>query len=189
VLRRIATESVTGGGDRELEASLAGLYERYAPSVRRWVQRLAGPGAEVEDLIHDVFVIALRRRFVARDGLGPQTWLFRITRNVVASRRRRQRLRRWLFGWYEREEAALAPATGTPLEELERRERCARLYAVLDRLSDEQRAVLILYEIEELPGEEVAALIGAPVNTVWARLHRGRKRLVELLARAGEEGA
>jgi RNA polymerase sigma-70 factor (ECF subfamily) len=187
MLRRIASDSVTAG-DSDLETSLADLYAQHAPSVRRWVQRLAGPRAEVEDLIHDVFVIALRKRFVSRDGVSPRTWLFRITHNVVASRRRRQRLRRWLFGWFEREEAALAPAGATPLEELERRERSATLYAALDRLSDDQRSVLILYELEELSGDEVAALIGAPVNTVWARLHRGRKKLLDLLAQAEEEG-
>ncbi len=38
------------------------LYESYEPMVERWVRRLAGPSADVEDMVHDVFVVALRRR-------------------------------------------------------------------------------------------------------------------------------
>jgi RNA polymerase sigma-70 factor (ECF subfamily) len=66
---------------------------------------------------------------------------------------------------------------------MERREHHVRLYQALDRLPDSYRTTLILYEIEELSGERVAELTGTNVGSVWARLHRGRERLVELLER------
>ena len=53
----------------------------------------------------------------------------------------------------------------------------------LDRLPDVYRTALILYELEELPGEEVARLTGVPLGTVWVRLHRGRERLMQILSR------
>jgi RNA polymerase sigma-70 factor (ECF subfamily) len=64
---------------------------------------------------------------------------------------------------------------------MEHRERQVRLYRALDRLPDRYRTTLVLYEIEELSGEQVAELTGTSVGTVWVRLHRGRERLVELL--------
>jgi RNA polymerase sigma-70 factor, ECF subfamily len=42
-----------------------------------------------------------------------------------------------------------------------------------------QREVFTLYELEELEGPEIAALLGIPINTVWTRLHHARKRFEE----------
>jgi RNA polymerase sigma-70 factor (ECF subfamily) len=156
------------------------MYERYAPDVERWVQRLAGPRADIEDLIHDVFVVALRRRAEFRGEASPRTWLFRITHHVVRNRRHRDFIRRLLF---VRHASALAasPAAGTALDEIERSEQCARLYAALDRLPDDYRTALVLYELEGLPGAEVAELVGVDVGTLWVRLHRARAKLLALL--------
>jgi len=41
--------------------SLAEIYDRYAPQVERWARRLAGPRFDAEDLLHDVFLVVLRR--------------------------------------------------------------------------------------------------------------------------------
>jgi RNA polymerase sigma-70 factor (ECF subfamily) len=170
----------------ELDQALEHIYERYAPDVERWVQRLVGPGGDVEDLIHDVFVVALRRRAEFRGEASPRTWLFRITHHVVRSRRRRDLVRRLLL---VRHGPALQspPAPGTALEHIERREQCVQLYAALDRLPEDYRTALILYELEGLSGAEVAELVGVDVGTLWVRLHRGRARLLALIGRT-EEG-
>jgi RNA polymerase sigma-70 factor (ECF subfamily) len=165
----------------ELDAALDHLYELYAASVERWVRRLVGPGAEVEDLLHDVFVVALRRRREFRGEASLQTWLFRITENVVASRRRRSRIRGWLLARHREDPSAQATAPGTPLEQIERREQQVRLYAALDRLPDKYRTAIVLYELEGLSGQAIAALVGEDVNTVWVRLHRARAKLLSAL--------
>jgi len=156
------------------------MYDRYSGLVDRWVRRLAGPGADVQDLTHDVFVVALRRRAEFRGEARPTTWLFRIADRVVAGHRRRSLVRRWLFARNARE---LAPQSEprTPLDELEQRDQRARLYAALDRISDAHRTVLIMYELEGLSGQEVADLLGIDVNAVWVRLHRARAKLLAAL--------
>jgi RNA polymerase sigma-70 factor (ECF subfamily) len=63
------------------------------------------------------------------------------------------------------------------LDELERREAAAEVYSALDRLAEKYRTVVILFEIEGLSGEEIAALTGTSVATVWVHLYRGRQRL------------
>jgi DNA-directed RNA polymerase specialized sigma24 family protein len=55
------------------------------------------------------------------------------------------------------------------------------LYRALDRLPDRYRTALILFEIEELPGERVAEMTGVRLSAVWVTLHRGRERLLRLL--------
>ncbi len=162
------------------------LYQRYGADVERWARRLAGPLEDLEDLLHDVFIVAVRRRFTSRGEGSVRTWLFRITEHVVRNRRRRRWVRALLFRRHEDVLAAAAPMPATPQEEIERRERHRQLYRALDRLPDSYRTTLILYELEGLSGEEVAELTGVRVGTVWVRLHRARARLVDILTREGK---
>jgi RNA polymerase sigma-70 factor (ECF subfamily) len=158
------------------------LYETYEPTVERWVRRLVGPSAEVEDLIHDVFVVALRRRGEFRGEAKVSTWLFRITQLVVRKRRFRRRLRQFLDVLHRSHEEAVVRPSPTPLEMLEERQRCARLYAALDRLPDKYRTAIILCDIEGSGAEEVGHLLGLTANAVWVRVHRGRAMLLEQLS-------
>ena len=169
----------------DLDDALDRLYERHAAAVERWVRRLVGPRGDVQDLIHDIFLIALRRRREFRGEARPQTWLFRITHNVVASSLRRERIRRWLLARHHEDPSAHECPPGTPLEQIEQREQQVRLYAALDRLPEKYRTAIILYELEGLSGQEIAALLGADVNAVWVRLHRARAKLMHALGAGG----
>jgi RNA polymerase sigma-70 factor, ECF subfamily len=159
---------------------LDAVYEQHVSTVARWARRLGGPAVDVEDVVQDVFMVALRRQGEFRGDGGVRTWLFRITNNVVRSRRRRERVRRWLFRLHG-PSAEEPVATVTPLESIERRESAARLHGALDDIPDIYRTAFILYELEGLPCEEVAAMVGVDVGTVWVRLHRGRAKLLAAL--------
>jgi RNA polymerase sigma-70 factor (ECF subfamily) len=154
---------------------LAALYRAHAATVARWAAHLGGPRVDVEDLVHEIFVIAARRAGEFRGEAKVTTWLYRITEHVVRTARRRDRRRRWLgFLWRPDVEDALTPRQPTPLEKLERRQARETLYRILDCLSDKYRTVLVLFELEGMSGEEIAALIDVKVATVWVRLHRAR---------------
>jgi RNA polymerase sigma factor (sigma-70 family) len=159
------------------------LYESFEPMVERWVRRLVGPSAEVEDLVHDIFVVALRRRGEFRGEAKVSTWLFRITQLVVRKRRFRRRLRQVLDALHRLHEEAVVPPSPTPIEVLEERQRCRRLYAALDRLPDKYRTAIILCDIEGSGAEEVGHLLGLSANAVWVRVHRARAMLLEHLTR------
>src|SRR5512141_233808 len=92
------------------------LYARHASGVRRWARRLAGPSADLEDLVHDVFVVAFRRGFRSGGEGSIKAWLFRITHHVVRRRRRRALIRSVLFGSRKDEMAADTPQASTPYE-------------------------------------------------------------------------
>jgi RNA polymerase sigma-70 factor, ECF subfamily len=172
-----------------LDEVLDRIYERHVADVDRWVRRLVGPREDVEDIVHDVFLIAVRRRGTFRGDASVKTWLFRIAHHVVRGRRRRERVRRWLFARHAEGLSAESGPTTTALDEIEQREQARRLYAALDRLPDNYRTALILYEIEGLSGEEVAELVGVQLGTIWVRLHRARARLLRELSSdpSGEE--
>jgi RNA polymerase sigma-70 factor (ECF subfamily) len=181
-----ALPAVADGTDPEL--LFDHLYENHEPAVERWVRRLAGPSADVEDLVHDVFVVALRRRHEFRGEAKVSTWLFRITQLVVRKRRFRHRVRQFLDVLHRNHEETLAPPSPTPLELVEKRQLCAQLYAALDRLSDKYRTAVILCDIEGLAAEEAGQLLGLTPNAVWVRVHRGRAMLLERLTRQKGQG-
>ena len=170
-----------GSGPTSADQWLDTIYERHVSTVARWARRLGGPAIDVEDVVQDVFMVALRRPTEFQGETGVRTWLFRITNNIVRSRRRRDRVRRWLSRLYgPSAEEAIPPAT--PLESAERREAAARVHAALNDIPDIYRTAIILYELEGLPCEEVATLVGVDVGTIWVRLHRGRGKLLSALA-------
>jgi RNA polymerase sigma-70 factor, ECF subfamily len=159
--------------------SLATIYQAHVHDVARWVQRLAGPGFDLPDLVHEVFEIVQRRLPSFRGDSALSTWLYGITEKVVRHRRRKDRLRHWLAG-APNQVAGDVPARGFDQHEcLEQKERLARVYHVLDRLSAKDREILILFELEELPGDRIAALLGIRVENVWLRMHRARERFLK----------
>lgn len=159
---------------------LATLYRTHVRDVARWAERLAGPGFDLPDLVHEVFEIAQRRLPSFRGDSSPATWLFGITEHVVRHRRRVDRLRHWLLGAGQ-DPTRHIPAPGPGQDErLLQGERKAAVYQVLDRLSHDDRKILILFELDERSGEQIAGLLGIRVQLVWLRLHRARKRFLKL---------
>jgi RNA polymerase sigma-70 factor, ECF subfamily len=165
----------------EAPLGLAALYDAHAGRVAGWAARLAGPSLDAEDIVHEVFLAAGQRLAEFRGEARVTTWLYRITANVVRDRRRKEQ-RLW-----RRNRAGGAAQHGaprpTPVEELERRQATELVYRVLDEMKEEERTLLILFEIEALPGEEIAELLDLRVETVWVRLHRARARFRERLER------
>jgi RNA polymerase sigma-70 factor (ECF subfamily) len=165
--------------DRKQAESLAPLdleaiYRAYAPDVSRWARRLRGPGGDVDDVVHEVFLVAQRRLPEFRGEARVGTWLYAITLRVVQGQRRKERWWRWLrLGELP---ADPAPASPTPLEAFESRQATLLTYRLMESLSEAERSALILFELEGLSGEEIAAVTGEAVGTIWVRLHRARRR-------------
>jgi RNA polymerase sigma-70 factor (ECF subfamily) len=169
---------------------LAAVVRRHGRDIERWAARLGGPLVDAEDVAQEVLLVVQRRLRDFRPEAQLSTWLYKITQNIATSRRRRERLRRWLRGLpldYARD---LPDPELSAAEVMEQREAAAEVYAALDMLAESYRSIVILFEIEGLSGEEIAALTGVPIATVWVRLHRGRRKFRAhyegLLAKRGE---
>lgn len=161
------------------------LYRAHARTVARWVTRLAGPNADVDDLVHETFLIVERRLSEFRGDGKVTTWLYRIAERVVLDARRKERFRRWFSRVRAVEiEGSLSSTQPTPVDALEQRQSADSVYRILDRMPEKYRTVLILFELEEMSGEEIAALTGVNPATVWVHLHRARARFLREMKRA-----
>jgi RNA polymerase sigma-70 factor (ECF subfamily) len=171
--------SVEGDAAPSGALTLAGVYRVHAPQVARWAAHLGGPWVDVEDIVQDVFLIVRRRLDEFRGDAKVTTWLYRITARVVSDARRKERLRSWLRRSRRGEvERALLSAAPTPAEQLERVQARATVHLILDRLPEKYRTVLVLFELEGLSGEDVSAMTGVKLATVWVHLHRARALFV-----------
>ncbi len=166
--------------------TLAELYRAHAPDVARWARRLGGPLVDVEDVVQEVFLVAHRQLPSFRAEAAITTWLFRITANVASHRRRKDRIRQWLRGSAEETGADRVSLEPDASAKIEQSQLNLRLYRVLDGMSEKYRTVLILFELEEQSGEQIAELMDAKVGTVWVWLHRAKADFLERM-RALEE--
>ena len=93
----------------------------------------------------------------------------------MRTRRRVERFRRW-FQLPESDGASVASEAPHGLDALERKDAERLVVTALARLSDRDREVLVLFELEGRSGQEIARLMAVPVDRVWVWLHRARAR-------------
>lgn len=163
------------------------IYREHSLTVARWAARLGKPWLDPEDVTHDVFLKVQRSLPSLDTVVDVEAWLYAITVNVVRTRRRVERFRRWFHRPEtdgERVSAPLASAT----EELERRDAERLVVKAMESLSDRDREVLVLFELEERSGQEVGRLMGVPTSRVWVWLSRARQRFARAVE-ALERGA
>lgn len=158
------------------------FYREHAERVLAWAIRLGGPAVDPEDVAQDVFAVALRRLPDFRGESRLSTWLFGITRRVVANARRKAALRR-LVGLGDLPEIpSAAPGADEVVDRLRRRR---QVQLALESLRSGQREVIALVDLEGLTSAEAASLLGVPVGTVYSRLHVARRAFGEALQRRG----
>jgi RNA polymerase sigma factor (sigma-70 family) len=161
--------------------------------VARFALRLGGPSRFCGDIVQEVFLVMQGRAEFPQQA-KVTTWLCRITENVV--RRRRQRERQW-YGFGSKDSALNRAESTRPkqIQELERGPADVMVYRVLDRMRTPARNLIIMFELEGQPGEEIAERTGTQLATVRVQLHRARAQFMRLFgerapARPGDrEGA
>jgi RNA polymerase sigma-70 factor (ECF subfamily) len=116
-------------------------------------------------------------------------WLYQIARRKVRDHRRLLWVKHLFGNTSSQLEDAMLTAKQNPQDELETKQKRELLLALLETLNEDQRAAFVLFEIEGSSGEEIAALQGVPINTVWARIHKARKKLQQQAERAEKRTA
>jgi RNA polymerase sigma-70 factor, ECF subfamily len=184
-MRKVPSQAVVPAAE---PPELTSLFRTYAGQVERWVVRLGGPGIDAEDVVQEVFLVVQRRLAEWRAEAKVTTWLYRITERVVHRQRRKQRMTRWLRGLAGDFAEQIPTERLTPVDELERKEASRTVYDALEGLERKQRNIVVLFEIDGLSGEEIAAVTGTKLATVWVQLHRGRARFLGRLREMEKKG-
>ncbi len=157
--------------------SFAEAYRDYVQRVARWAVCLGGADGDVEEVVQEVFLVVSRKLTSFRGEATFATWLFQITRRIVANQRRRSRWRQLWAGGDEELEQMAWPGLD-PSAELERRYITATFQRALDRLPEKYRTVLVLYELDGLSTQAIAELCQRNQSTIKVQLARARERFL-----------
>lgn len=163
-------------GDR---AAWRSLYERHAALVYRFLSALGVRDPDREDACQDVFMAVYRSLPSFRGESQLSTWIYRIAARTTGKLIQKRKLRNALATMMLSEPPAPPP---DPSEETTR---TLMLDRMLDRLHPKKRLVLVLFELEGVPVDEIARIADCPTNTVWSRLHHARLDLARMADRAG----
>jgi len=159
------------------------LVRDHQAMVFRTLLRLTGSRDHIDDLAQDVFLRLYRALPSFRGEALITTYLYRITVNVAQDEwKRRRRDDRPLVSLSDETtdwEARLQHPSRNAEEQMEEREFQQMVEEQLQRLSQIERTVLVLYHQEERTYEQIALALGLPIGTVRTHLHRGRKKLRE----------
>ncbi|MBL8397984.1 MAG: sigma-70 family RNA polymerase sigma factor [Candidatus Accumulibacter sp.] len=148
------------------------------PRLRRYARALVGDRAAADDLVQDTLERAWSRFAQWRPDSNLRAWLLTIMHHLRADQLRR-RPPPFTAGDVREDDM---PSRPTQTDRLE----LAELAAAIAQLPEEQRAVLLLVALEEMPYAEIAGTLAIPIGTVMSRLSRARDHLRRILdGRAG----
>ncbi len=159
------------------------LFSRYAQFVASFLFRQGARGADIEDLVQDVFLTAHRKGGYRAGVASPTTFLAHLA--LEANLKRRRGESRWQRSHTsDATEATVGVGPSSPAETLAARESARRLQAALDEMDPGHRAVFILFELEGESCDSIAAGLGVPIGTVYSRLHAARRAFRESVTRS-----
>ena len=158
-------------GSREAFAELVRAYQRRAYAVAR---AIVLDHHDAEDAVQDGFLHAYRALARFRPGEPFGAWLHRIVANAALDLQRRRKVR--AAGTLP-ETVALPFRDPAESDELRR-----RLSAALQRLTERQRAVIVLHDVEGFRHAEIGEMLDIPEGTARSDLHHARATLRRLLS-------
>ncbi len=191
--------------DAELVARVQrGESQAYAELVRRYQDRvfnacwrICGHLEDARDLTQEAFLKAFEGLGNFRGESGFFTWIFRVAVNLSLTHRRNNQRRRMLSldqashpnGTQAEDLARHVRADGPELGDgLARGELHAAVVRAMHELDDDQRAVLVLRDIEGFDYQEIGAILRIPPGTVKSRLFRARTALQRAIGPAASVG-
>lgn len=146
------------------------------PRLRRFARGLAGTAAEADDLVQAACERALAREHQFQEGTRFDDWMFRIVQTIWIDQLRAREVRK-----EDGDVAEERLGSDAPVRRIEARLALAEVRLAVERLSPEQRTVLMLVTVEGLSYKEAAAALSVPVGTIMSRLARARIALHQQL--------
>jgi RNA polymerase sigma-70 factor (ECF subfamily) len=146
------------------------VFEAEFAYVCTSLRRLGVSERDIEDVAHDLFVEVWRRFETYDRGRPIRPWLFAFAFRFASDYRRLSRHKIELLVTKD----ALEPSALAD-EMLAKKDAQRLLFAALESIDVERRAVFILFELDECPMQEIAASLSIPLNTAYSRLRLARE--------------
>ena len=181
-LAEYTDEQLAGLVQKGSEEALSALIDRYEAKLLRYGQRFLGVQSEnaLHEAVQDIFISMYQNieSFDVKQRFSP--WIYRVAHNAfVDVLRHKTKQPLYVFDF----DSVLSHPIheDTMMKEKENAEIRVVLEKGLDKLSSQNREVIVLYYFEELSYKEIADVLHVPVSTVGVRLARARTALKKQL--------
>ncbi|RKY69183.1 MAG: RNA polymerase subunit sigma-24 [Candidatus Latescibacterota bacterium] len=156
------------------------IVSRYQARLLNFVYRFTGDRETARDIVQETFLRIYRKRKEYRSTANFSTWIFTIAGNLAKSELRHRK--RWHLIPINKETdqdilAEIANQSLGPNHMAEKKAIERHIQQAIEALPPKYREAVILRDIEGLPYEEIAQIVGCPVGTVKSRVNRGRLQL------------
>lgn len=169
--------------EQELNRHLPDFYPRIYRMVRTMVY---GTGLDAEDITQDSFLKVYNKRHLYNGSSSLYTWVYQIARNTVLDALRRQKIKQKIFWWSSDEydvQEQISAEEGN--QTIERNELHRMVHEALGRLTESDRLILTMRDLEGLAYEEIATVEQVAIGTVKSRIFNARQRLKTVLEKMG----
>jgi RNA polymerase sigma-70 factor (ECF subfamily) len=177
-------EALLADAQRGDPSAISLLLERHQAQIYRFGLKMCRDPEDAKDVLQDTMLSVARSLPAFRGQAALSTWLYTIARSFCAKRRRRSKFApefEHSLDHPKLDSEQLADSAPAPDAALADRQRDQALHAAIDGLSPAYREVLVLRDMEGLPAQEVAQVLGLGVAAVKSRLHRARKAVRDRL--------
>ena len=157
------------------------LVRRHQKSTFNLVFRLLGDYDEAAEVAQEVFLSAYKSIHQFRGDATFSTWLYRIAFNHASTRRRSLNLAQQRHVPLDDTEI-ISDGPLDPAKTMEQREAQQRVQQALNSLDKDDAMIILLRDLQDIPYDDVAAMLNVPIGTVKSRLHRARQTLKARLA-------
>jgi RNA polymerase sigma-70 factor (ECF subfamily) len=152
------------------------LVKRHQKATFNLVYRLLGDYDDAAEVTQEVFFSAYKAINSFRGDAHFSTWLYRIAFNHASTRRRSLNLSQQRYAPLDNLDIA-KDGEADPADALEQKEIQEQVQRALNYLDQSDAALILLRDLQDVPYEEVAAMLDIPLGTVKSRLHRARQAL------------
>ncbi|MCA1699218.1 MAG: sigma-70 family RNA polymerase sigma factor, partial [Actinobacteria bacterium] len=149
------------------------MYDRHHRGVLAFCRHMLGSREEAEDVVQHTFIAAHQSLLADERQITLKAWLYVVARNRCLSLLRSQREHADID-----DETTVVPATAGLATEVEGREDLRALLADVQRLPEDQRAALLLAELQAHSHDEIAVILGVPTAKVKALVYQARATLM-----------
>jgi RNA polymerase sigma factor (sigma-70 family) len=170
----------SAGDDRLVEQVRAGsarafeeIYDRHHRGILAFCRHMLGSREEAEDAVQHTFIAAYQSLLADERQIALKAWLYTVARNRCLSLLRARHEHADIDG-----DGVMVPATAGLSAEVERREDLRALLADLQRLPEDQRAALVLAELEAHSHDEIAVILDVRPAKVKALVFQAREALM-----------
>lgn len=167
-------ELIQAGDDKAFEM----LVGRFQDRLLNFVGRIVTDRDTAEELVQETFLRIFNQKNSYTPEYAVSTWIYTIALNLARSELRKRKLRRFLSLDFIKEEADVELPAKIDLQSVSL---APIIQKAIEKLPDDYKTAFVLCDIQRLPYQQIAEVMGVPVGTVKSRINRARSMLRDKL--------